>query len=119
MAFTDLFNTAWDNLTADIEDATSLRVVQDPRNINPPCVWVDAPSFDAWNYNIAKITFPVHIIAAGPANSRDALGKLLEAAGALLNANIAVMDGRPSTMTNGGQEFACYDLSIPIQGQTA
>jgi len=118
MAYTDLFNETLDDLAAKIASATGLRTVTDSRSINPPCVFIDAPAFDSWNYNIAKMTFPVRVIASGPATLTN-LRLLLNMASKLLAANIAVMDGRPSTLTIGGQEFAAYELSVPIQGQTA
>ena len=50
VAFTDLFNEALDDLTATLVAVTGMpAVVNDPRNMQPPCVFIDAPSFDAWN----------------------------------------------------------------------
>lgn len=118
MAYTDLFNETLDDLSSKLATATGLRVVTDSRSLNPPCVFIDAPSFDAWNYNIARMTFPVRIIAAGPATLTN-LRLLLNMAAKLLAANVAVMDGRPTVLSSGGQDFAAYDLTIPIQGQTA
>ena len=54
VAFTDLFNEALDDLTATLTAVSGLQVVNDPRSLVPPCVFIDAPSFDAWNYNIVK-----------------------------------------------------------------
>jgi len=68
VAYTDLFNTALDDLTATLQTVTGLQVVNDPRNLVPPCAFIDAPSFVAWNYNIVKITFPVRLITLGPGN---------------------------------------------------
>ncbi|NBQ45346.1 MAG: hypothetical protein EBU37_04710, partial [Actinobacteria bacterium] len=69
VAFTDLFNEALDDLTATLVAVTGMpAVVNDPRNMQPPCVFIDAPSFDAWNYNIVKLMFPVKIVTLGPAN---------------------------------------------------
>lgn len=118
MAYNDLFNETLDDLAANLTSITGLRVVTDPRFINPPCVFVDAPSFTAWNYNIVKMTFPVRIIGSGPGDLNNLRG-LLASAAAVLSTNVAVTDGRPTYVTIGGQEFAAYDLSIPIQGQTS
>jgi hypothetical protein len=57
-AYTDLFNEALDDLTATLTAVSGLQVVNDPRNLVPPCVFIDAPSFDAFNYNIVKLMFP-------------------------------------------------------------
>jgi hypothetical protein len=61
-AYTDLFNEAIDDLTATLQTITGLQVVNDPRNIVPPCCFIDAPSWVSWNYNIVKLTFPVKVL---------------------------------------------------------
>jgi hypothetical protein len=84
VAFTDLFNEALDDLTATLTAVSGLQVVNDPRNLVPPCVFIDAPSFDAFNYNIVKLMFPVKIITLGPANL-DAQRSLLNIMSKVLN----------------------------------
>lgn len=118
MAYTDLFNETLDDLASTLGTITGLRVVTDPRFINPPCVFIDAPSFTAWNYNIVKMSFPVRIIGSGPGDL-NVLRGLMSLAAQILAKNVAVTDGRPTYVTIGGQEHAAYDLTIPIQGQTA
>ena len=118
MAYTDLFNETLDDLLTTLGTITGLRVTADPRFINPPCVFVDAPTFTAWNGNIVKMTFPVRIVGNGPGDL-NTLRQLFSLAAKLLDKNIAVMEGRASYVTVGGQEYATYDLTIPIQGQTA
>jgi hypothetical protein len=49
----------------------------------------------------------------------NTLRLLMSLAAQLLNKNIAVLDGRPSYVTVGGQEYATYDLNLSVQGQTA
>ena len=51
VAYTDLFNVALDDLTATLTSITGLTVTNDPRSINPPCAFIDAPSFVAFNFN--------------------------------------------------------------------
>ena len=41
-AYTDLFNEAIDDLTATLHTISGLQVVNDPRNIVPPCILIDA-----------------------------------------------------------------------------
>ena len=106
-AYTDLFNEALDDLTATLTAVSGLQVVNDPRNLVPPCVFIDAPSFDAFNYNIVKLMFPVKIITLGPANL-DAQRSLLNIMSKVLAANIAVTDGRPITTIIGGVEYPSY-----------
>lgn len=118
MAYTDLFNTALDNLTTTLSTITGLRVVTDPKAINPPCAFIDAPSFDALNYNIVRMTFPVRIIGSNVVDL-NGLRVLLNIASELLTKNVAVLDGRPSVTNIGGQDFGTYDLNIALQAQTA
>lgn len=118
VAFTDLFNEALDDLTATLTAVSGLQVVNDPRNLVPPCVFIDAPSFDAWNYNIVKLMFPVKIITLGPANL-DAQRSLLNIMSKVLAANIAVTDGRPTSTLVGGVEYPSYEVTANVQAQTA
>lgn len=118
VAFTDLFNEALDDLTATLTAVSGLQVVNDPRNLVPPCVFIDAPSFDAWNYNIVKLMFPVKIITLGPANL-DAQRSLLNTMSKVLAANIAVTDGRPTSTLIGGVEYPSYEVTANVQAQTA
>ena len=118
VAFTDLFNEALDDLTATLTAVSGLQVVNDPRNLVPPCVFIDAPSFDAFNYNIVKLMFPVKIITLGPANL-DAQRSLLNIMSKVLAANIAVTEGRPITTIIGGVEYPSYEVTANVQAQTA
>jgi hypothetical protein len=118
VAFTDLFNEALDDLTATLTAVSGLQVVNDPRNLVPPCVFIDAPSFDGFNYNIVKLMFPVKIITLGPANL-DAQRSLLNIMSKVLAANIAVTDGRPTTTLIGGAEYPSYEVTANVQAQTA
>ena len=117
-AYTDLFNEALDDLTATLTAVSGLQVVNDPRNLVPPCVFIDAPSFDAFNYNIVKLMFPIKIITLGPANL-DAQRSLLNIMSKVLAANIAVTDGRPITTIIGGVEYPSYEVTANVQAQTA
>lgn len=112
----DFLNDAFDDLVTILQGITGLRVVDDPRNIAPPCAFVDAPTIESFNYNIVKMNFPVTLISTGPGNL-DALRQLLNLTGKLVIKNIAVMSASPKVITVGGQEFAGYELIIPLQAQ--
>jgi hypothetical protein len=116
MAYTDFLNHALDDLVTNLQTITGLRVVNDPRNINPPCAFVDAPTVESFNYNIVKMSFPVTLISNGPGNL-DALRQLLNLTASLVTKNIAVMSASPKVVTVGGQDFAGYELIIPLQAQ--
>lgn len=118
VAYTDLFNEALDDLAATLGTVTGLQVVTDPRNMVPPCVFLGAPSFTAWNYNIVKMTFPVQILSLGPANL-DAMRNLLNLTSLVLAKNVAVTDGRPTTLDIGGVMLPAYELTVALQAQTA
>lgn len=118
MAYTDLFNEAIDDLSSTLGTISGLRVITDPRFIAPNCVFIDAPSFTAWNYNIVTMDFPVSIVAAGPGDL-NALRQILSIAADLLAKNVAVKSGRPTQLDVGGVQLPAYDLTISIQAQTA
>ena len=116
--YTDLFNEALDDLVATLTAVSGLQVVSDPRNLVPPCAFIDAPSFEALNYNIVKMTFPVRVITLGP-NNLDAQRSLLNLASKVLGANVGLTDGRPTIAMIGGADYPAYDLTITMQAQTA
>lgn len=117
VAYTDLFNEALDDLTTSLSAISGLQVVNDPRNIVPPCVLIDACSFEAFNYKIVSITFPVQIITLGP-NNLDAQRSLLNIVSKVLGANIAVTDGRPTVSMVGDIKYPSYSLNIQMRAST-
>jgi len=117
MAYTDLFNEAIDDLAATLTTITGLPVVTDPRNILPGCAFIDAPSFDAFNFNIVNMDFPVKIIGSGPGNA-DALRYILSLTAKLLAKKIGLLSGQPATAIIGGTEQPCYNLVVRMQAQT-
>jgi hypothetical protein len=118
VAYTDLFNEALDDLKTKLETITGLQVVTDPRNLVPPCAFIGACSFEAWNYNIVKISWPVQIISMGPSNL-DAMRNLLNLSALVLTGVGSVTAGRPTTLDVGGVMLPCYELTVMQQAQTA
>jgi hypothetical protein len=114
--YTDLFNEAIDDLITTLATITDLRVTTDPQKINPPCVFLDAPTFDSWSSAIVKMNFAV--ISLGPGNL-DAMRNILSITAKMLAKKVAVTAGRPGFITIGGQDFPCYDLDISLQAQAS
>ena len=96
-AYTDLFNTAINNLATTLNAVSGLVCVTDPRNIQPPCILLDAMSFTAFNYNIVDMAIPVMVISLGPSNA-DAYRNCLNVAAMVLAAKVAVVSGNPSRL---------------------
>lgn len=117
MAYTDLFNEAIDDLRTTLATISGLPVATDPRHVTTSCVFIDAPSFEAWNYNIVRLDFPVKVIGSGPGNL-DALRDILGIVAKVLAKNVAVKSGQPTVTSIGGQEYPSYDLTISMQAQT-
>ena len=115
-AYTDLFNVTLDNLAATIASRTGLPVVTDPRNMQPPCVFIDAPRISSWTNAIAKMEFPVRVISLGP-NNADAHRNLLNLMAQVQVAGVGMTDARPTVAIIGGVELPAYDLTIHIQAQ--
>ena len=117
-AYTDLLNEALDDLCTQLATITGIKVVNDPRNIQGTCVFVNAPSFTAWNANIVKLAFPVQIIVPGPYNL-DAQRTLMNIAALLLSSNVGVIDGKPTSLDIGGTVVPAFELNINLQAQTS
>jgi hypothetical protein len=115
--YTDLFNEAIDDLTTKLQSISGLQVVNDPRNIVPPCVLINMPSFDAFNYNIAKLEFVLQVITLGPGNL-DAGRSLLNMCAQLMAANVAVTSGRPTNVDIGSTVLPAYEIVVAMQAQT-
>jgi hypothetical protein len=118
MPGTGLYNEGLDDLATTLATISGLPVVRDPRNISPGCVLIGAPSFTMFNYNIAQMSVPVQIISSGPGN-QDALDQLLSLAASLVAKNVAVTEGRPTSLDIGGTIVPGYDLMVEMQVQTS
>jgi hypothetical protein len=116
VAFTDLFNEALDDLAASLTTITGLQVVTDPRSLNAPCAFIDAPTFTVFANNVVEMTFPIRIITLGPGNL-DAQRSLLNLASKVITKKIGVTAGRPTIAIIGGSELPAYDLTISLQAQ--
>lgn len=108
-----VFDDGYSALVTRLGQITGLPVVSssDPRNINPPCVLVDAPSFLMHTNTITEMQFTIKIMTIGPGD-RKALDKLLQLADLIRADNLGLMSGRPTVVQIGAQDFAAYELTL-------
>lgn len=110
-ATVNAFKLGYDNVVDRLQLITGLTVFDDPRNLNPPCAFVDAPVVRMNSNLVFDMTFTVRIIGIGPADYQ-CLSTLLELADKVRRAQIGLTDVRPSVTTIGAQEYASYELTI-------
>ena len=96
--------------------ALGLVPVQDARNARPLTVFVEPPSFDAFNYNIGDLTYTIRILAAPPGN-QDASDYILTTVDTIMNSGIVITAGRPSVAVIGSQELPAYDLTVRMSAR--
>lgn len=114
MAGTGLINLALDDLRTTLATLTGIPAVRDPRNITPGCVLIGAPSFTAFTYDVVELEVPCTVISSGPGN-QDALDQLLSIVASVLGKNVAVTEGRPTTVAIGGVDAPAYELTVKMQ----
>lgn len=109
----DIFNDGFDTLVTRLTAITGLPVAvsSDPRNVNPPCVLVEAPAFTMHTNTVPEMEFNIKILTVGPGDRR-ALGRLLQLADLIRAAKLGLTTGRPTVTTLGGAEYASYDLTL-------
>ena len=109
----DDLKAGYNDLLSLLGAITNLPVVSssDPRNINPPCVLVDAPSFVMHTNTIPEMQFSIKIMAIGPGDRRT-LNNLLDLADKIRAANLGLQSGRPTVVQIGSQDFAAYELTL-------
>ena len=110
-ATVDAFNEGYDQLVTELTAITGLRVFDDPRNLNPPCAFVEAPRIRMNSNLVFDMTFTVKIIGIGPGDLK-ALQNLLEVADLIRRAEIGLTTALPTVTVIGAQEYASYELTI-------
>lgn len=110
----NLLNEGYDDLVTKLGTVTGLTIADDPRNINPPCILVQAPSVTMFNNVIAQMNFAVTVVGTGPGN-RNALTKLLEITDLVREGAIGLTDARPVVQQVGGAEYPAYELTISVK----
>lgn len=118
MPYTDLFNKAFDDLAAQLTTVTGLVVINDPRNIKPPCVLIGAPTWTtpSMNNKFVRLEFPVQLFALGPGNL-DALRSLFNLCAKVFSAGVAITDGRPITVEIGNALMPAYELTATMEAR--
>jgi len=108
-----VLETGYNDLISLLEAITNLPVVSssDPRNINPPCVLIDAPAFLMHTNVVPEMQFSIKIMAIGPGD-RNTLNKLLDLTDLIRAANLGLQSGRPTVVQIGSQDFAAYELTL-------
>jgi hypothetical protein len=117
VAYTDLFNECLDDLAATLNTVSGLQVVTDPRNLVPPCIMIGAPTFTVFTSKIVRMAYPCQIVTLGPSNL-DAMRSLLNICALVLDKNVAVTEGRPTTLEIGGVMLPAYELTVAMQAET-
>ena len=111
MPTTDIFNDAFNQLVTKLQTIAGITVVNDPRNINPPCLFVDAPSITMETNVIARMDFNVRAIGSGPGDLKT-LQTLLTLADKVRQLQIGLATLNPSITTIGALDYASYELTI-------
>jgi hypothetical protein len=112
------FNDGYNAMVTALGNATGLTIADDPRNINPPGILVQAPTITMHSNNVAEFEFMVTVIGTGPGN-KNALTKLLEIADKVREGKIGLKSARPIVQQVGGAEFPAYELVIVTKVQAA
>lgn len=119
MAYTDLFNEAFDQLKTTLQTVSGLPVVDNPQNaagFANGFVLIQAPSFQAFNFNVAKLSFEIQIILP-PQGNLSVLRRGLQIAAALMALKIGVLSGRPGMVEIGGTESPAYLITLDMEAQ--
>jgi len=111
MPTTDIFNDAFNQLVTKLQTIAGITVINDPRNINPPCLFVDAPSITMETNVIARMDFNVRVIGSGPGDLKT-LQTLLTLADKVRQLQIGLATLNPSITTIGALDYASYELTI-------
>ena len=119
MAYTDLLNVAFDQVKTSLQGVSGLPVVDNPQNaagFANGFVLIQAPSFQAFNFNVAKVSFEIQIVLPAQGNL-SALRRGMQIAAALMALKIGVLSGRPGVVDLGGTESPAYIITLDMEAQ--
>jgi hypothetical protein len=106
-----MFKDGYDQLVTQLQTISGLTVFNDPRNINPPCAILEAPSITLTTNVNADMEYRVVIIALGTGDNTT-LDSLLDTADLIRAAKIGLTAARPTTVSYGGADYPAYELTI-------
>lgn len=106
-----MFKDGYDQLVTQLQTITGLRVFNDPRNINPPCAIVEAPSMTLTTNVNADMEFRVVVMALGIGDNTT-LDSLLDVADLVREAKIGLTAARPTNVSYSGADYPAYELTI-------
>lgn len=107
-----LLNEGYDYLCQALAD-DGIPVVNDIRNVQPPCAIVDPPNIVAQSGTLVQADYPVTIVVPPPGN-RDAVVKLLQLADRVIQTQ-PVQTGTPATYSVGPSDLPAYTLTVRLQ----
>lgn len=119
MAYTDQFNVAFDKVKASLQTVSGLPVIDNPQNaagFANGYVLIQAPSFQAFNFNVTKLSFEIQIVLP-PQGNLSALRRGMQIAAALMALKIGVLSGRPGMVEIGGTEAPAYLITLDMEAQ--
>ena len=106
-----MLKDGYDQLVTELQTISGLTVFNDPRNINPPCAILEAPSITLTTNVNADMEFRVVIVALGIGDN-NTLDSLLDKADLIRAAKIGLTAARPTTVSYGGADYPAYELTI-------
>lgn len=107
----NMFKDGYDQLVTQLQTITGLTVFDDPRNMNPPCAIVEAPSIVMASNVVADMEYRVVVIALGTGDNRT-LDSLLDKIDLVREQRIGLTSARPTTVSYGGADYPAYELTI-------
>ena len=107
----NMFKDGYDQLVTQLQTITGLTVFDDPRNMNPPCAIVEAPSIVMASNVVADMEYRVVVIALGTGDNRT-LDSLLDKIDLVREQQIGLTSARPTTVSYGGADYPAYQLTI-------
>lgn len=110
------FVDAWEGFSQTLITGGVSNVILDARNIQAPCVLIDAPTFTGVSGSLWRFDYQVLVIAPPPGNA-DALKAMLGVVDQIAGL-VPTSQGQPGVFSMpGGSDLPCYRLTCPTTYQ--